>query len=528
MVSNADDCWKLTNTENVNDKMRASGWDVIDIEDGNHDIVGIVNALERARRAEKPTFVNVRTMIGLGSKVAGTAAAHGAAFGSPDVADMKLAEGFNPNEQFVIGDQVRHFFQELPARGQRWLDEWNQLLKGYDQAHPELAVRFRRRMAGEIPTDWKDLIPKAGSFPDKAMATRASNGLCLNPLAERIDSFIVGTADLSPSVHMAWPGKTDFQHPDLRTDCGINGNYGGRYIHYGIREHAMAAISNGLAAYARGTFIPVTSSFFMFYLYAAPAVRMGESETFVFAPCRGGRFIMLTLRPFYLGALQRLQVIHAATHDSIGMGEDGPTHQPIELAALYRAMPNLLFFRPGDNEETAGAWIAAVEAKETPSIISTSRHAVPQVKGTSREGVSRGAYVLQENKDAVLTLIGVGAELSHAVNVQSRLKEAHGIEARVVSFPCQRLFINQPLAYQRDILRRDKMPAFVIEPYTSNGWERFADGSASINRFGHSLPGKAAYKYFGFDTESLTAKVMRYLEMIKEDPLLKQEFVECL
>jgi dihydroxyacetone synthase len=209
------------------------------------------------------------------------------------------------------------------------------------------------------------------------------------------------------------------------------------------------------------------------------------------------------------------------------MGEDGPTHQPIELAALFRAMPNLLFFRPGDNEETAGAWKSAIEAKGTPSIISTSRHAVPQLKGTSRDGVSKGAYVLQENENAVLTLIGVGAELSHATDVAERLKVVHNIECRVVSFPCQRLFNNQSLSYQRNVLRRDRIPAFVIEPYASNGWERYADAAACMKTFGHSLPGKAAYKYFGFDTDSLTAKVLRYLEMIREDPLLKREFVEC-
>lgn len=256
--------------------MRACGWKVIEIEDGNYNIVGIVEALEQAKVSDKPTFINVKTMIGLGSKVAGTAVAHGAAFGAADVANMKTAEGFNPDEHFVVGDEVRQFFEQLPSRGQQWVDEWNLLLEKYDQAHPELAARFRQRMAGELPDTWTKLMPQVGAFPEKAMATRASNGLCLNPIAQEIDSFIVGTADLSPSVHMTWPGKVDFQHPDLRTACGINGNYSGRYVHYGIREHAMAAISNGLAAYAPGTFIPVTSSFFMFYLYAAPAVRMGK------------------------------------------------------------------------------------------------------------------------------------------------------------------------------------------------------------------------------------------------------------
>lgn len=263
----------------------------------------------------------------------------------------------------------------------------------------------------------------------------------------------------------------------------------------------MCAISNGMAAFAPGTFIPVTSSFFMFYLYAAPAVRMG--------------------------ALQRLQVIHAATHDSIGMGEDGPTHQPIELAALFRSMPNLLYFRPADNEETAGAWIAAIEAHTKSSIISTSRHKVPQLKQTRRDGVAKGAYVIHEDEDAQLTLIGIGAELSHALDASIVLLETKGIRCRVVSFPCQELFEQQPLEYKRNTLQRHRgIPVIVIEPYAPNGWERYADAGINIRRFGHSLPGPEAYKYFGFDVDSIVSKVSGYLIRIQQDEFLKGEFVD--
>ncbi|RDW68992.1 transketolase family protein [Aspergillus mulundensis] len=490
----------LTNTEDINAKMRACGWDVIDIEDGCYDVEGIVQALSKARAStEKPTFINIRTVIGLDSKVAGQAAAHGAAFGVTDVADMKRKLGFNPEEHFVIGETVRHFFADLPTRGEAWAKEWKDLVQRYSEAHPELAEEFQRRVRGEIPADWQKLIPT--EFPDKPTATRASSGLVFNPLAQSINSFMVGTADLSPSVNMIWKGKVDFQHPDLRTTCGINGDYSGRYIHYGVREHAMAAISNGLAAFNPNTFIPITSSFFMFYLYAAPAVRMG--------------------------ALQHLQVIHAATHDSIGMGEDGPTHQPIELASLYRAMPNLLFIRPGDSEETAGAWIAAITAKKSSTIISTSRHTLPQLKQTRRDGVLKGAYVLEDASNASVTLIGVGAELSFALEVAAQLKEKKGITARVVSFPCQRLFEQQSLEYRRGVLQRHKgIPAVVIEPYAPNGWERYADAGISVKRFGHSLPGKAAYKFFGFDIGVMTDKVGNYLEQLEGDEALRGEFVD--
>lgn len=211
------------------------------------------------------------------------------------------------------------------------------------------------------------------------------------------------------------------------------------------------------------------------------------------------------------------------------MGEDGPTHQPIENAALFRAMPNLLYIRPSDSEETAGAWITAIEAKNTSTIISTSRHAVPQLKQTRRDGVKFGAYVLEEPADgkADITLIGVGAELSFALDAANELKKKHNIVARVVSFPCQRLFERQTVEYKRKTLKRHLgIPAVVIEPYAPNGWERYADAGICLTRFGHSLPGKAAYKYFGYDTETLVSKVLGYLERIKGDEYLRREFVE--
>lgn len=273
----------------------------------------------------------------------------------------------------------------------------------------------------------------------------------------------------------------------------------------------MAAIANGLAAFAPGTFLPVTSSFFMFYLYASPAVRMG--------------------------ALQKLPVIHVATHDSIGAGEDGPTHQPVELAVLFRSMPNLLYIRPGDSEEVAGAYQVAIGYKDGPSIISVSRHKIPQLHGgekgeglTSRGGVTKGAYVLQEAEgQAQVTIIGVGAELSFAMNVAKELREKRSIKARVVSFPCWRLFEQQPVEYRRKVLARygdGGVPAVVIEPYAPNGWERYADAGINLRTFGHSLPGKYIYDHFGFDTDRMSGKVAAYLGGIKEGRYIKGEFVD--
>ena len=493
----------MTNTEDINAKMRACGWDVFDIYDGCFDIDGIVNVLEFSRKSiNRPTFVNVRTIIGVGSAVAGNAVAHGVALGADNVKTMKKVYSFDLDQQYVISDEVRDFFKELPERGEQEVQKWEKLMESYSQAHPELAKELQARLNGELG-DWESLIPK--TFEDKPTPTRQANGIVLGPLASKLKPFIVGTADLTPSVHMHWPDAQAFQHPDLKTECGINGSFSGRYIHYGVREHAMCAIANGLAAYHPGLILPVTSSFFMFYIYAAAAVRMG--------------------------ALQSLQVIHVATHDSIGMGEDGPTHQPLELAALFRAMPNLLLFRPGDNEETAGAWVAAIRARRTPSIISTSRHKLVQQKLTRREGVLKGGYVLEEAEGgkADLTIIGVGAELEKAVDTAKALREKDGLKVRIVSVPCYRLFSQQSRRYQRDTLKRhESVPAIVIEPYVAFGWERFADAAIcmSTERFGHSLPGAGVYKYFEFEVEPMSRKIKQYLSDLKSGEAIKGEFVE--
>ena len=247
-----DGAVSITNTEDINAKMEACGWRVVDVVSGSYDVENLTRVLEASRQSEKPTFVNVRTVIGLGSAVAGNATAHGAAFGVTDVADMKRAYGFNPDEHFIIPQTVRSFFSDLPGRGQKAVSNWQSLFESYQTEFPELGQELKARLSGQIPGDWKSLIPE--SFPSKATASRASSGLAFNPIAEKISSFLVGTADLSPSVNMSWKTKVPFQHPEHAP-----GDYSGRYLHYGIREHAMAAISNGLAAYSPEAIIPVTS-----------------------------------------------------------------------------------------------------------------------------------------------------------------------------------------------------------------------------------------------------------------------------
>ena len=436
-------------SEDVNDKMRASGFEVVEVEDGNYDVESIVEALVAARaNQQKPTFIHVKTTIGVGSGNANKADVHGAPLGKDDVSYIKKSYGMDVDKHLHVPQDVYDFFQEAVPRGQQLEKDWGDLLAKYSTEHPELATEFKKRMRGEMLDDWTKYIPSRDSLPIDPTPSRKSAGLVCNPLAQNIGNFMVGTADLTPSVNMTWKNKTDFQNPNVRPACGINGDYTGRYIHWGIREHAMASVSNGMAAFQKGCILPVTSSFFMFYVYAAPGVRMG--------------------------ALQSLQVIHIATHDSIGTGEDGPTHQPIELAALYRAMPNFLYIRPCDSEEACGAFLSAVAAKNTPSMISVARQNVEQYpQYSSREGVQKGAYVFIEEQDADVTLIGTGAEMCFAVNTRKVLKEKHGIKARVISFPCQRIFEDQPIEYKREVLQyRSKAPRVVIEAYSVNGWER--------------------------------------------------------
>lgn len=494
----------LTNTEDVNAKMRACGWEVIDVMDGVNDVQGITAALEKGRNPErtKPLFVNIRSIIGVGSAVAGKAVSHGAPLGTDNMKEMKKAYGWDTEEKFVLPEKVRQFYSDLPARGDRFVEEWQSLVARYQKEYPKLGEEFQARMEGRLPADWTDLIPS--SFPTEDTPSRKSNNYVMKDVLNNVNSFMVGSADLTPSVNLTYKDYEIFNPPSLKPMSGKPGSYAGRYIHFGIREHVMASIANGLAAFSPQTIIPITSSFFMFYLYAAPGVRMG--------------------------ALQKLQVIHVATHDSIGAGEDGPTHQPVELAALYRAMPNLHYIRPADSEEAAGAWEAAVAYKNGPSMISVSRHTLPQTGVTKRSEVSKGAYVVKEEDRADVTLISVGAELHFAVEVAEHLSSAQPpLKARVVSFPSHALFRQQSKTYQRSVLRRHEgIPAVVIEPYVSLGWERWADAGLNMRGYGHSLPGKYIYNHFGYSTENMSSKIQGFVSDFKEGIVERGEWTELL
>lgn len=475
----------VATTENINAKMEACGWHVIDVFDGVSDVMSIVSALQEASEyASRPTFINMRTVIGAGAWFAGQNKAHGSALGQEGVATLKHEAGLDPQKHFCVEDSVYDFFKDAEIRGKMYEKRFVQIMHSYATQFPELAAELQGRIEGRLPPDWNEHIPRPEELPTQKTPSRISAGNVVARLAKRLRSFTLATCDLQPATNMSWEGYVPFQYPELETVCGtMTGDYAGRYLHCGIREHATAAIASGLAAYSRGTIIPVTSAFFMFYSYAVPAVRMG--------------------------ALQGLQAIHLATHDSIAIGHDGPTHQPIELPALFRAMPNLLYIRPCDGEETCGAFISALEATGTPTMISLSRHGLVQYpEHSDRQGVSRGAYVFIEQRDADVTLIGVGSEMVFAVETRERLAEA-GIKARIVSFPCQRLFDQQKQDYRESVMQyKSQKPVVVIEAYAVNGWERYADAGFSMRTFGKSLPAEdEIYSYFGFRAVDIASKI---------------------
>lgn len=495
----------LTNSEDVNAKFESQNWSVLTVENGCYDITSILTAIEKAKSIKgKPVLINIKTIIGIDTNVANDAKAHGAAFGLDETAKLKSSYGFDSSRFIEVPKEVYDYFREGEegsiSKGKHYEEEWKQNLNAYSKKYPDLYQELMTRINGILPNDWKDSLPK--SLPIDPTASRKASGLVFTPVAAKYPQFLVGTADLSPSVNLLWPNKKDFQNPKVKTVCGINGDYSGRYLHYGVREHAMCAIANGISAYSKGTFIPITSSFFMFYLYSAPAVRMG--------------------------ALQNLQVIHVATHDSIGTGEDGPTHQPIALASFYRSLPNCLYVRPADNEEVAGAWELAIETTTKPTIISLSRQNLKQYPGlTNRNKVKFGAYVLKEfdsTDKQKLQIISVGAESQYAIEAAEKLIESN-INVKIISFPCQRLFEAQSKEYKRSVLD-PRIITVAVEAYASNGWERYANAGYHLNQFGASLPGKYAYDHFGFSGTNIANKIQMYLNNLETDEFMVHEYQE--
>jgi transketolase len=459
-------------TEDVGKRYEAYGWQVLTVPDGDTNLAAIEQAIAAAKAVtDKPTLIKIRTTIGFGSpNKAGTAGVHGAALGADE---MKLTrENLDwPHEPFVIPEDALSHFRQAVTRGAQAEADWNATLATYKSKYPAEAAEFERMVNGVLPTDWAKSLP-AYTPEDKALATRQTSEKTLNAIAGAVPELIGGSADLTHSNLTYIKGSPDFQ----------KGSYAGRNLRFGVREHGMGAICNGIALHNSGL-IPYCATFLVFADYMRAAIR--------------------------LSALSQAGVIYVMTHDSIALGEDGPTHQPVETIASLRAIPNLLVFRPADGNETSGAYKIAVERRKQPSLMAMTRQALPQLDGSSIEGVARGGYILSGSDDLPdIILIGTGSEVSLCVKAAEQLR-AEGKKVRVVSMPCWELFEEQDTAYQQAVLPPADQKRLVVEAASSFGWHKYMGSQGamvSIDRFGVSAPGGTAMEKFGFTVENVVAK----------------------
>ena len=448
------------------------GWHTARVEDGN-DVVAIGAAIEAARRDERPSLIAVRTHIGYGAPTKhDSQKAHGSPLGEEEVRGAKQFYGWDPDKHFYVPDEALALYREAVPAGEKLVAEWNEALARYAADYPAEAAELKRRLACKLPEGWQAGLKTypVGDGP----ATRKASQEAINALAGPLPELFGGAADLSESnlTDIEGGGMLESDQP------------GGRNIRFGVREHAMGAIANGIALY--GAFIPYCGTFLTFSDYMRGAVR--------------------------LAALSRLRVVYVWTHDSIGLGEDGPTHQPVEHVAALRAMPNLTVFRPGDANETAAAWVCAVESSVGPTALMLSRQKLPVLPGTpekARVGVARGGYVLRDASGAAATpdliLIGTGSELQLAMAAAETL-EKEGIRTRVVSLPSWERFEAQDRAYRESVLPPATRKRVTIEALSPFGWERYAGDEGAIvgiDRFGASAPAEEIFKAFGITAERL-------------------------
>jgi transketolase len=471
-------------TEDVLKRMEAYGWHTIWVKDGNNDLAGIQKAIEEAQKVtDKPTCIKVTTIIGFGSKNEGTHGVHGAPLKADDIVNIKTKFGFDPEQKFVIPQQVYDDYAKTAKAGAALEVQWNDLLAKYVQEYPEEGAELVRRIKGELPKDWEKKLP-VYTTADPAIASRKLSETVISNIHDAIPELIGGSADLTGSNLTRWKQAIDFQPPTT----GL-GDYSGRYIRFGVREHGMGAIMNGISGY--GGFIPYGGTFLNFVSYAAGALR--------------------------LAAISHHQVIWVATHDSIGLGEDGPTHQPIETLTHFRAIPNLMVWRPADGNETSAAYYQALTTRHTPSVIALSRQNLPQLEGSSIEKARKGGYTVHGTGKADIIIVSTGSEVYIAVDAAKALAK-EGINASVVSLPDWFTFNQQTLEYRLSVLP-DGVPILSAEVMNTLGWQEFSHEQFGINRFGASGPYAEVYKFFEFTTEGIAGRAKKVIDFYKGQTL---------
>ncbi|KAK3373577.1 putative transketolase [Lasiosphaeria ovina] len=469
-------------TEDVVKRYEAYGWHVATVGNGDSDLDSIAAAIKACQEVkDKPSLIQLKTTIGFGSTKQGTHDVHGAPLKIDDVKQLKAKFGFNPEQSFVVPQEVYDLCHKASAEGAAKEEEWNKLFAKYGEQFKAEHDDLIRRQKGDLPEGWEKVLP-LHTPADPAVASRKLSENIINKIYEVLPELVGGSADLTGSNLTRWKGAVDFQPPST----GL-GDYSGRYIRYGVREHGMGAIMNGLAAY--GTIIPFGGTFLNFVSYAAGAVR--------------------------LSALSQVRVIWVATHDSIGLGEDGPTHQPIETLAHFRALPNCMVWRPADGNETSAAYYVALTSKHTPSIIALSRQNLPQLTGSVIEKGIKGGYVLQEQEGADITLVSTGSEVGICVDAVKELAEKHNLKARVVSIPCFEVFDAQPKDYRLSVLP-DGIPSLSVEVMSTMGWERYTHEQFGLNRFGASGAYKDVYKKFEFTPEGIAKRAVKTVNFWKD------------
>ena len=486
----------LTFTENCAMRFEAYGWHTQTVDDGN-DIEAIDQALGAARgETTQPSLIILRTHIGYGSPgKQDTFEAHGSPLGEEEVKLTKKNLGWPAEQPFFIPDPALAHFREAIGKGERAEAEWNERFSSYAREFSDMARELEDALRGVVPMGWEAAIPE---FPPdaKGLATRAASGKVLNAIAPKLPTLIGGSADLNPSTFTVLQKLGDFQSPqrectDSQGSAGGGWGYGGRNLHFGVREHGMGAALNGMAAH--GGIIPFGSTFLIFSDYLRPSIR--------------------------LAALMELGVIYVFTHDSIGVGEDGPTHQPVEQLAALRAIPRLVVIRPCDANETAVAWRFAIESRDGPVALALTRQNLPTLDRTqfaAAGGLRQGAYVLADAPDGRpdIILIGTGSEVALVIAAREKLAQLN-IQARVVSMPSWELFDAQSQQYRDSVLPRPVRSRLAVEAALPQGWHRYVgDGGdvIGVERFGASAPGNVVIERLGFTVEHVVERALALVE----------------
>ncbi|KAK0197325.1 transketolase [Armillaria mellea] len=468
-------------TENVEQRFLSYGWQVLTVDNGDSDLSGIYNSIAEARQEKsKPTIIKLKTTIGFGSKVQGTHGVHGSPLKADDIVSLKAKFGFPSDQTFHVPQETYFAYEEIAKRGAALQQQWNSALASYSQQYPKEYAELTRRISGKLPEGWEKNLP-VYKPTDAAQASRKLSEIVLTAITPSLPDLLGGSADLTGSNLTKVKGTVDFQPPST----GL-GSYAGTYIRYGVREHGMGAVANGLAAY--GGIVPFVATFLNFVSYAAGAVR--------------------------LSALSGHRVIWVATHDSIGLGEDGPTHQPIETAIHFRATPNLAFWRPADGNETSAAYYVAVTSESTPSILSLSRQNLPNLAGSTIEKAACGGYVVQEESNEALTIVSSGSEVTIALDAAAKLG-AEGIKTRVVSLPCWLVFDQQPEEYRLSVLRSGA-PILSLEALSTAGWQKYSHEQYGLPGWGASGPYQKVYEKFGITGSNIAAVGKKVVEFYKQ------------